>query len=239
MAGAGFSGAASGSRSAPSSGSPRSSPSSGAALKAASAQAALVERHTSKGERGASGSGGVSRQAESSGPSSGGAGSASGAVASAPAAVVGRGDNPMTRTSNEAASQLPSRTAVLQRPSADTPQGASHSSSDRAPPSSPAQSDAPQLPASSSGSGSSSPIAALPSPTKAVAALPPAPTPAASTAPSAPQQPQPSVSGHDGGSGVRGWMNGLRGYRCGPFIIRCYRWCTVTSEHNNGRRPHF
>ena len=214
MAGAGFSGASSGARSAPSSG-PSRSPSSGAALQAASAQAALVERHTSsQAERGASGSGGVSRQADSGDSSQGGAGGASGAAVSAPAAVVARGDNPMAQTSNAAASQLPTRTAVLQRPSADTPQGASHGGGHGAPPSSPAKSDAPKLPGSSSANGSNRPSAALASPAKAVAALPPAPAPAQSTAPPALSQPQTVVSGNNGGvGGMRGWIDGLRGYR--------------------------
>ena len=128
----------------------------------------------------------------------------------------------MAQTSNEAASQLPTRTAILQRPSADTPQGASHGSGHGAASSSTTKSDAPQLPASSSANGSSPPIAALPSPTTAVAALPPAPTSAPSAAPSAPPQLQPSVSGNNGGlgGGVRGWIDGLRGYRWTSVLIR-------------------
>ena len=179
-------------------------PTQAQAPKPAGAQQFLAERYASSkgssdGARGAAGGGSGGRAtAAPPAPSL----PKVPAAPAAPAAVVARGVNPFVRTSNAAASELPVRTAVLQRPPAGATEGVqSGSHAAGTPLALPSKPAAPQLPAHSSANGTSPPIAALPSPTKdagATLALPQ----------------HESSNGNSGGlGGVRGWIDGLRSYR--------------------------
>ena len=181
-------------------------PASREASKPAGAQQFLAERYASAkggssgGARGGAGGGSSARATAS--PAAPIA-PAKPAAPSAPAAVVARGGNPLARTSNAAATELPTRTAVLQRPPEGATEGGQSgghgAAATLALPSAP---DLPQLPASSSANGSGSPLAALPSPAKDVGMQPALPQHASSSAPNG-----------SGLGGVRGWIDGLRGYR--------------------------